>query len=115
MKIAQNPFGSIYAPPGVANFGGGQAAGIADLLSVVIKTLIIVAAIYAVFNLVLAGYWYITAAGEPKRISDATAKIWHTVIGLIVAAGSVAIAALVGQIFFGSANAVLQVQLFTPN
>jgi hypothetical protein len=107
-------FGAVPPPPGISRFGGGTVVGIPLLLNVVIQSLIMVAAIYAVFNLVMAGYWYMSAAGDSKRIAEASAKIWQTVIGLIVAAGSVMIAGLIGQIFFGSPDAILNVKIFTP-
>ena len=107
-------FGAVPPPPGIARFGGGTVAGIPLLLNVVIQSLIVGASVYAVFNLVIAGYWYLSAAGDSKRIAEASAKIWQTIIGLIVAAGSIMLAGLIGEIFFGSADAVLNLQIFTP-
>lgn len=107
-------FGQVAPPPGVGQFSGGTVSGIPVLLNIVIKSLILVAAIYAVFNLVMAGYWYMSAAGDSKRIAEASAKIWQTVIGLIVAAGSIMLAGLIGQIFFGDPGAILNVTIFTP-
>jgi hypothetical protein len=73
------------------------------------------AGIYAVLNLVLAGYGYISAGGDPKRIQDAGNKIWHSVLGLVVAAGSLVIAAVIGQILFNDPGALLRLRYFSPN
>ena len=81
---------------------------------ILIKTMIVGAAIYTVITLILAGYAFISAGGDPKRIQEATSRIWQALIGLIVAAGSIIIAAIIGTIFFGDATALLQVRYFTP-
>ena len=112
-KLSQ--FGTIDPPPGVTNFKGGSVQGIPVLLNITIKSLITVAMVYAVFNLVLAGYWYLTAAGDSKRIGEASAKIWQTIIGMIVAGGSIMLAGLIGEIFFGNSSAILNLTVFTPN
>ena len=114
MEIAQNPFGRINPPPGVARFSGGQITGVPTLLNIILRTLILGAAIFAVFNLVLAGYAYLSAAGDPKRIQVATEKIWQSLLGLTVAAGAFVLAGVIGQILFGDPNALLQFRYFTP-
>jgi hypothetical protein len=112
--LAQNPFGTVPPPEGVKNIGGGQVAGIGILVNIILKTLIVVAMVYAVINLVLAGYAYMSGAGDSKQISAASAKIWQTIIGILVAAGSVMLAGLIGQILFKDPNAILQIKIFTP-
>jgi hypothetical protein len=107
-------FGTIDPPQGVAGFAGGSVGGIPILINIIIKTLIVIASIYAVFNFVLAGYAYLSAAGDSKRIADASSKIWQTVIGLVVASGSVMLAGLVGKILFRDYNAILQIKIFAP-
>jgi hypothetical protein len=72
------------------------------------------AGIYAVLSIILAGYAYISAAGDSKRISDATAKIWHSVLGLIIAAGAFVLAGILGQILYGDPGAILTLRYFTP-
>ena len=109
-KIAAD-FGTVDPPPGPL---GGDIGGLQTLLSIVLRTLIMGAGIYAVLSIILAGYAYISASGDPKRISDATAKIWHSVLGLIVAAGAFVLAGIIGQILFQDADALLQLRYFTP-
>ena len=112
-KIAVN-FGTVQPPPGVEQFSGGSLEGLQVLLSIIFRTLIVGAGIYAVLSIILAGYAYISAAGDSKRISDATNKISNSVLGLVVAAGAFVLAGIIGQILFGDANALLQIRYFTP-
>ena len=79
-----------------------------------LRTLIVIAVIYSVFNFILAGYAYISAGGDPKRIQDATAKIWQTILGLIVVAGAFVIAGVIGSILFNNPRALLQFKIYTP-
>ena len=116
MKIATgSPFGTVAPPPGVSQFNGGNLSGIQILLGIVMQTLIVGAGIFAVINLILAGYWYIGGSGDPKRLWEANNKIWHSILGLIVAAGAFVLAGVIGQIFFDDYNAILLLRYFTPN
>ncbi len=109
-----SPFGTINAPPGVENIGGGTIQGIPILLNIILRTLIVGAAVYALFNFILAGYSYISAGGDPKKVADAGSKITQSVIGLTLAAGSFVIAAILGEILFGDPGAILNLKFFTP-
>lgn len=114
MKLTQNPWGVVNPPQGVGNFGGGQIGGVPMLLNVILRTLIIGAGIFTIFNLVFAGYAYLSAAGDPKRIQVATEKIWQSLLGLTVAAGAFVIAGVISQILFGNPTYLLQFRYFTP-
>lgn len=112
-KLAGNPFGTVTLPAQLNLYGPG-AHGIPKFITILLQTLIMMAAIYAVFNFVLAGFWYISGAADPKRIQNATEKIWQSVLGLVVSAGAFVIAGVIGQLLFGDSNALLQITLFTP-
>ena len=111
MKIAQ--LGTVPPPPWLARIGG-NIGGLQILANILFRSLIALAGIYTVFNLILAGYADISAGGEPKRIQDATAKIWQSVLGLAVAAGAFLLAAIIGEVLFGDPNMIIQLQYFTP-
>jgi hypothetical protein len=109
-------FGTVNPPPGVDRFAaGGDVKGVPIMLNIIFKSLILIASIMAVINLILAGYWFISASGDPKRIHDAWTKIWQSLLGLTIAAGTFLIAVVVGRILFGDANAILNFTIFTPN
>lgn len=103
-------FGTVNSPPGVSLYGGG----ISDFISNIVKLLIVVAGIWSFFNFVMAGYSYLSAGDDPKKIESAGAKIWQTVLGLTVAAGAFILAGIFGKLIFNDYNALLQLKIFGP-
>ena len=83
-------------------------------LNVIINLLIVGAGIYALLNFILAGYGYLSAGGDPKKIQEASANIWQSIVGLVIVAGSFLIAALIGYLVFKDANALLFPQITLP-
>jgi len=92
--------GQITPPPGISKYGE-EPAGLGMLLNNVLRLIIVVAGIFALFNFILAGYSFMSAAGDPKKVELAWAKIWQSMIGLLIIVASFALAALVGQLMFG--------------
>lgn len=109
--IAQ--LGNVSEPPGVDQFASG-AAGLSGFISIIVKMVIVLASMYGFFNLIFAGYAFMSAGGDSKRIQAATAKIWQTILGLAIAAASFVIAALIGQLLFGDPKFLLQLRVFGP-
>ncbi len=101
-----NPFGPITAP--TTTLGTDPGVAIGKVIQLAINLIIIGAALYALFNLVLAGYSFMSAGGDPKKVADAWAKIYQTLIGLVVTAGAFVLAAIFGQLLFGSYTFILQ-------
>ena len=93
-----NPFGTITPPNAIS--GGDPGRGIGNLIQTVIQILIVVAGIYSLFNLIFAGYGFLSAGDDAKKIAGAWAKIWQTAVGLIVAAGSIVLARIFGKLIF---------------
>lgn len=111
--IAQSsPFGTIEEPEALRNLGG-FSTGPGALLTLVVRLLVVIAGLYALINFVLAGYAFLAAGDDPKRIEGAWAKIWQSVVGLIVSAGSVLLAAIFGRLIFGEWTSILSVRLPT--
>ncbi len=102
-----NPFGTIIPPSSVAKYTDNPAGGIGNLIQTVIWILIIGAGIYALFNFILAGYEFLSAGDDPKKIGGAWAKIWQTALGLAFAAGAFILAAIFGQLIFGNPTFIL--------
>ena len=112
-----NPFGAVAPPPGINKYAGATGnveAGLPLFINNILKMLIIGAGIYAVFNLVLAGYAFMSAGDDSKKVAGAWAKIWQTLLGLAFAAGAFVLAALFGQLIFGDVDALLQLKIFKP-
>jgi len=102
-----NPFGVVEQPAAVQNLGSVSGGGPGKLIQTFIWILIIGAGIYALFNFVLAGYAFLGAGSDAKKVQDAWKKIWQSVVGLAIAAGAIAIAALIGKLLFGSFDFLL--------
>lgn len=100
-----NPFGTVTAPSTALGTEPGQVIG--RLIQLAIWILIIGAGIYALINLVLAGYSFMSAGDDAKKVEAAWAKIWQTVLGLALAAGALLLAAIFGQLIFGNASYIL--------
>lgn len=109
-SLAGSLFGQVKPPPGVTK--GVEEGGLTDLINNFLKLLIVGAGLYALFNFVLAGYAFMSAGDDPKKMAAAWAKIWQTLLGLTLAAGAFVIAALVGWLIFRDPNTLLQLKIF---
>ena len=112
--LAQNPFGTIQTPPGIDKYGSLTDGGLVNLLSNVLKLLIVVAGIYTLLQIILAGYQFISAGGDSKAVGEAWAKIWQSLIGLLIVAGAFLFAALFGWLIFGDPTAIIKPVIYTP-
>jgi len=100
--VADNlPFGTIAPPENVKKFGSVQEGGLGNFLYLIVRGMIVVAAVYALFNLILAGYAFMSAGDDPKKVAGAWAKISQTLLGLAFTAGAFVLAAIFGQLLFG--------------
>lgn len=108
-------WGRVNPPPGVKVYSStGDISGLQKLLTNGVRTLIVIAGIYAFINIILAGYSFMSAGGNSEKVANSWSKIYQTMIGLIIAAGSFVLAAIFGKIVFGDANALLQLRIFAP-
>ena len=95
-------FGQIKLPTAITDKYGAEAGlAIGNLLNLVFKSLIVIAGVYALFNLIFAGYAFMSAGDDAKKVAGAWAKIWQSLLGLAIAAGSFVLAAIFGQLIFG--------------
>jgi len=100
--VKENPFGTISLPESMtAKYGNEPGTAIGTVIQYFIWILIIGAGIYALINFILAGYAFLSAGEDPKKITGAWAKIWQTALGLLVVAGAFVLAAIFGQLIFG--------------
>jgi hypothetical protein len=98
-------------PPAYQGIAGG---GIIVFLTNILRLVFVAAGIFAFVNLILAGFQFIGAGGDPKAISAAWAKIWQSLLGLILVVGSFALAALFGYLLFGDAGFILNPSIYGP-
>lgn len=111
---AKDIVGTITNP--LKSYGDFNApgAGIILFFSNVLRLVFVVAGIYALFNLIIAGYQYMTAGGDSKALTAAWGRIWQTLLGLIILVGSFALAALFGYLIFGDAMFILSPKIYGP-
>lgn len=104
-----NPEGSYYGGLGV-----DEGGGLTQFLSNLVYLLVVVGGLWAFFNLVTAGYGFLSAGDDPKKIAAAWKKIWQSMLGLLLILGSFVLAAIFGYLLFGNATAILKPQIFGP-
>lgn len=107
-------FGTIPEPSPLTKFGGVEAGGIGKFLNVILSVMIVGAGIYALLNFVIAGYAFMSAGDDPKKVAGAWGKIWQTALGLTFSAGAFVLAAIFGKLIFGEWDAILNPKLITP-
>lgn len=97
-------FGSIDSP--ITGYGNVDT-GLPSFVSNVITVVFVAAGLYAFFNLMLAGFTYITSAGDAKKLEGALYSINMSLVGLIIMVGAAAITGIVSFVLFGDAGAIL--------
>jgi hypothetical protein len=114
----QNVFGTIEAPEPVQRYGligsPGSQGGPTAFISNIIILVTVVAGIWALINVLLAGFTLVTSDGDSKKISEMSSKITNTFIGLLVMVAAPLIAAIFGLFLFGRADYFLNPQIFGP-
>jgi hypothetical protein len=114
LLAADNPFGTVTLPGTLSTkYGDKPGTAIGTLIQYVIWILIVGAGIYALLNLVLAGYAFMSAGDDPKKVAGAWSKIWQSILGLAVTAGAFVLAAIFGQLIFGQWDFILNPKIPT--
>lgn len=85
--IADNPY-----------FSETDGNGIFMLLSNVFKLAGAAAGIFFVIQIILAGYGYLSASGDPKKAEAAFAKIWQSLIGLLIVSAAFVLTSFIGKL-----------------
>lgn len=108
--------GTIETPPGVDKYQSASGAdiGIIYFASNLLKIFTVVMGIWVLFNIVLAGYIYLTGSGDAKAHQQVQTQVTNSIIGLILIVLSFTFAGLIGYIFFGDAAFILNPRLPTP-
>lgn len=111
-------FGTIENPLGMT-FGeaGGYASvetGFGLLLTNIVRLITIAAGLWSFVNLLIGGFTYITANAEAEKLVMAWAKIWQSLIGLIIIVGAFALTGIISQLLFGSYTTILNPVIYGP-
>jgi len=106
-------FGPVAPPPGVEAYGD-FTSGLMRFMNNVLKVVIIGAGIFALFNIILAGYTFLSAGGDSKKIEQAWGRIWQSLLGLVIVAGAFVLAAIFGWLIFGDPKVILEPKIYGP-
>lgn len=98
-------FGCVTPPQGV---NPDFEIGSVDFANKILRIVIIGAGLYAFINLIIAGYGFMGAAGDVKKVQQSWEKIWQSLLGLALVAGSFVLAAIFGKLIFGDYSAILK-------
>jgi hypothetical protein len=111
-------FGSIDNPLKKVNPNG--YGGLADdngpltLLGNIFQLIALVAGLYALLNMLLAGMRYISSNGDKAATETARKQMYNSLIGIIIVVLSFTIAAILGQVLFGSADYLFKPKIYGP-
>lgn len=108
---ASSIFGKVESPVGAY---GSVFTGLVPFLNNILRLIFVIAGLYAFLNLIIAGFGFMTAGGDPKAIEKSWSRIWQSLIGLIIIVGSFLLAAILGYLLFGDATAILKPQIYGP-
>ncbi len=121
--LAANPvdstIGTIDTPPGVdkqiaaSNLATDEIA-IFFFLSSLIKIVNVVAGIWVAFNIVFAGFNYISGQGSADAHKKVRDKITMSFVGLFLLAIAYMAVAVISLLLFGDAGYVLKPDIVTP-
>ncbi len=104
--------GEIKNP--LSAYGSATGGGLILFFTNILRVFFVVAGIVAFLNFIIAGFQYMTAAGDAKALQAAWDRIWQSLLGLILIMGSFALAALFGFLIFGDAGFILNPKIYGP-
>lgn len=102
--------GKIDVPPGVEKFNndaGENNIAIVLFISNMIKLATIIAGLWVGFNVIYAGYLYLTSGGKADVHSNVSNLLTMSVLGLVLIISSYMFAGLVGFLIFGDASFII--------
>lgn len=102
-QLMAGTFGTITNPLKYGNVN----TGLPTFISNIIQLLVIGAGLFALFNFIFAGYSYLSAAGDTKKIEAALSSINMSILGLLIMASAVIIIGILSFVLFGSPTYIL--------
>lgn len=106
-------FGPVATPP-AKNFQLLVDGGLTAFIGRIIQLVLVIGGLYVLFQVMLAGYNYISANGDPKSISMAWARIWQAFLGIIIMAAAILLTSIVSWFVFGTPEFILNPNIPTP-
>lgn len=107
-------FGGITPPEPFISKYGSYENGLMAFANNILKLVIVVAGLYTFLNIIIAGYGFLSAGGDVKKVEQAWNKIWQSLLGLAFVAGSFVLAAIFGWLIFKDPTAILSPKIYGP-
>ncbi len=104
-------FGEIKPP---VEAYGSVFTGLVPFLNNILRLIFVIAGLFAVINLIVAGFGFMTAGGDAKMIEKSWSRIWQSLVGLVIIVASFLLAAILGYLIFGSPAAILYPEIYGP-
>lgn len=97
LLLAQDIVGTIKPPGTIVD----QPSQVGAFIGTLIRFITVVAGLYALIQLILGGFGYVTSAGDKGKVQENTQRMLYAIIGLVTIGASFIIASLVGRLLFG--------------
>ncbi len=93
-------FGNIQPPAALGRLPNTstKGQGLFEFISIIIRLASTVAGLLFLMQIIMAGFGYLSASGDEKKVTAAWDKIWQSLIGLGIVAGAFIIVAVVERI-----------------
>jgi len=108
-----NPFKSINSTSPLAT-AGDKGQGLVILGNSLLKFVIVMAGLFTFWNIIAAGYGFMSAGDDAKAVAKAWNKFTLSILGLTFVAGSFVLAAIFGYLIFGDAAAIISPTIYGP-
>ena len=97
-QVMQKPLGTIGEGPGFGPWAQINDPGniLAKIISNVIGAMTIGAGLWFLFQVIIAGYNYMNAAGDKARIENASRKLTNSLIGLAIVVAAYGLLCILG-------------------
>ncbi len=93
---------------------GTTGPGPLTLISNIFQLIALIAGLYALLNMLLAGMRYIASNGDKNAVDTAKKQMYNSLIGMLIIVLSYTVAAIIGQLLFGSAGFLFNPQIYGP-
>lgn len=101
-------FGTISNP---TKYASDKGSGLFTLISNLLKFAGVIAGLFFIVQIIMAGFSYMAANGDPKKVDLAWAKIWQSLIGLLIVGSAFVLASVVGKLL---GIDILNFQIYGP-
>ncbi|HAV15527.1 MAG TPA: hypothetical protein DCX25_04315 [Candidatus Pacebacteria bacterium] len=105
-------FGTITQPEALKAYGtsGGLIVFISNMLTLIVLS----GGLFALFNIITAGYLYLTGSGDAKAHEKVLSKLNMSLLGIVLMIMAPAIMAVMGWVLFKDPTFFLKPQLKGP-